>query len=70
MARRLESNPGEVEALSGRKLVRRIGVDRVSFSGERRMAETGRGFIPAWRVACECGGRAVFAAVRFPLCCP
>ena len=39
MARRLESNPAEVEALGGRKLTRRIGVDRVSFSGAERSGD-------------------------------
>lgn len=33
LARRLESNPSEVESLQNRRLIRRIGVERVSFSG-------------------------------------
>ena len=33
LARKLETNPVEVESMQNRKLVRRIGVERVSFSG-------------------------------------
>ena len=40
MARRLESNPTEIEALSGRKLTRRCGVDRVSFSAHADSLQT------------------------------
>ena len=38
LARRLENNPTEVESLHSRKLIRRIAVERVSFSGGLRRA--------------------------------
>ena len=48
MARRLESNPSEVETLAHRKISRRCGVERVSFSAHADSLQTSA-FVDALR---------------------
>lgn len=51
LARRLESNPAEVESMASRKLVRRIGVERVSFSAHADSLQTSA-FVDALQPPC------------------